>query len=58
MTNFPLIKQQIQTLEATLAKESRTLTTQWAKTAFDNAHTILSDEVAEYIRTAEKAEQL
>lgn len=55
-TNFPFIYQKIVDLEKVLAEEANKLTTCRGQQAFDNAHSILSDVVAEYVRTAEKAE--
>jgi hypothetical protein len=55
-TNFKRIHKGIQTLEALIAEESRSLKTEHGKQAIDYAHSTLSDVVAEWVRTAEKAE--
>ena len=54
--DFELIKQKIAELEALIATESRHLTVSRAKEAMNYAHTFLSDNVAEWVRTAEKVE--
>jgi len=53
---FNIIYQRISDLEKLLAETANQLTTIQGQQALDNAHSILSDVVTEYVRTAEKIE--
>jgi hypothetical protein len=54
--NFPVLYQRIQELEALIAAVGNKLSNSRARQAIDYASTYLSDNVAEWIRTAEKRE--
>ena len=55
--NFTSIHTRIQELEALIAAVSNKLKNGKARLAMDYAHAFLSDNVAEWVRTAEKREK-
>jgi hypothetical protein len=57
MTNWQTISQKLNELITAVNQESKTLKTVEAKQAFDNMRYIISDNLHDWLLTAEKAEQ-